>query len=293
MHEPDSWDRVDRLPLFAERSPERDEVEFVEKYCEGFSAVTREQVTSKLPIFRKSYQSAARFELYKASIYLAKLGGRVGVRINPVSRLPKADKPYVCVWKSIESLGRLPLLAGAIKDGHCVHIVRNPAGYVASVLHGESKSYFQGATSSSDDYQLYQMLLDTNHGRALGLSMSDLKQLAPVERLAIRWRLYNEIAYDGCVGTDNYSLVIYEDICRDPVGVTRRMFESASLNWNAQTESFVMASVSAEKNAYYSVYKDPLKAAYKWKSSLAASDIDKIVNILRGSTPFSWYESDF
>ena len=296
MHEPDTWQRLNSIPLFPEESSADEGLVDLKKTISNFSELTKAQVTSKLPIFKKNYQSIARFYAYKASLYYSSASHKYGIskKIDPIKRVSSADNnSFSYVWKSIESLGRLPLFARKLDNVFCLHIVRNPAGYISSVINGESNKLFQGSTPSSDDYNLFQILLDTKVGRKLGYSISDLKDLEPIERLAIKWRIYNEIAYEETNRLENYQVLIYEDLCRKPAEKTKEMFKFCGLSWNAQTASFVNESISQNKDAYYSVYKSPLDAANKWRSKLGRDDIDKIYNILYGSVPFSWYIDDF
>lgn len=296
MHEPDSWRWINNLPLFPEEDYSGDGVLELKKSIADFPKIVNAQVTSKLPIFKKNYQVFARFYAYKASLYFSSICHKYGVskKINPIKRVSSAtDNSFSLVWKSIESLGRLPLIAKKLDDVYCIHIVRNPAGYISSVINGERNRLFQEAIPSSDDYDLFQMLIGTKEGEKLGYFLSDLKKLEPIERLAIRWRIYNEIAYENSKALKNYKVLIYEDLCRNPVEKAQEIFRFCGLVWNAQTASFVNESVSQNKNAYYSVYKDPLDAANKWRSKLGRDDINKIYNILHGSIPFSWFADEF
>lgn len=296
MHEPDSWEKLDMLPLFTEEDSDLDNCSYVQEFISLLPNMRKAQVTSKLPVFRKSYQSVLHFQLYRLSIYVSSIAHKLGFSksVDPLARVSaiQRERPII-VWKSIESLGRMPYVANCINGKSMVHIVRNPAGYIASVLNGERKNTFQSSTPSSEDFHIFEMLLSTARGKSLGYSMSELKQLDPVERLAIRWRLYNEIVYEQCCTDPNYQMLVYEDICRDPESVTKRLFQHCGLTWNNQSTDFVLESTSQNKDAYYSVYKSPLEAAYKWKKSLDDSEIRKIVNILSGSTALSWYEKDF
>lgn len=296
MHEPDSWQRLKDIPLFPGKNYLGEGLIELKKNISDFPVVTKVEVTSKLPIFKKNYQSIAHFYTYKLSVYYSSICHkyRISKKINPVKRVPSDwNSSLSVVWKSIESLGRLSLFAKELDNVSCVHIVRNPAGYISSVINGESNKLFQESLPSSEDYELFKMLLDTEQGIKLGFSLSALKALEPIERLAIKWRLYNEIAYENSKEFKNYELLRYEDLCREPVKKTKKLFDFCGLVWNEQTSSFVNESISQKKEAYYSVYKSPLEAAYKWKNKLSEDEISKISKILSGSVPFMWYASDF
>ncbi len=296
MHEPDTWQRINNIPLFPAEDYSGDGLIELKESIAGFPAISKAQVTSKLPIFKKNYQTFMRFYAYKVSLYFSSICHKYGLskKINPLKRVsPLENDSFSIVWKSIESLGRLPFFAKGLDNVYCIHIVRNPAGYISSVINGERNKLFQGTTLTSDDYDLFKILLDTEEGEKLGYSLSDLKKLEPIERLAIRWRIYNEIAYKKGKDLKNYQVLIYEDLCRNPVEKTQEVFQFCNLDWNYQTASFVSESISQNKDSYYSVYKSPLDAAYKWESTLGRDDVKKIYNILYGSVPFSWYADDF
>lgn len=295
MHEPDSWERLDFLPLFPDESISVKDISDIKAYIQKLPIVCSSEVTSKLPVFRKNYQSFVRFNQYKASIYLVSILRKlnIGFKPDPTARIGTTSTPFTLVWKSIESLGRLKCLLENIDNTIGIQIVRNPAGYIASVLDGEKKHSFRGTIATSDDYELFKLLLASKEGLKLGLTIDDLKSMDPVERLAIRWRLYNEIAFNACKANKNYQLLRYEDVCRNPESVAKALFSFCGLEWSSQTEKFISASTSQQNDSYYAVYKDPLKAAYRWKEKLTNEEINKIQTILKDSPAYSWYKEDF
>jgi len=296
MHEPDSCKRMYDIPLFVEEEYSGEGCDELDKFVTELPSMRNAQVVSKLPVFKKSYQSVGRYYTYKMTLYVSSLCSRLALSrsLDPARRVSSVDGQCLnIVWKSIESLGRLPYFEKSIEKVTCIHIIRNPAGYISSVLDGEKKNRFQETSPSSDDYDLFEMLLTTNRGEALGYTLKDIKALSPVERLAIRWRLYNEIAYEQCRELANYRLLKYEDMCSNPVEMSKEYFEFCGLKWNDQSESFVHQSTTTNNDAYYSVFKDPLVSANGWQSKLDRSDIRKIADILSGSAVFAFYADDF
>ena len=190
------------------------------------------------------------------------------------------------VWKSIESLGRLGVIVRALNNCRAIVILRHPCGYAASMLRGQHASKFKGFDS---DYEMLDMLLATEQAKRRGIRSDDLREMHPLERLTLPWLLLNEKAMDDTENDDNCKLLIYEELCADPVKVARELFDFARLEWNGQSEEFVRNSVSRESATYYGVYKNPLEAANKWTKQLAASDIDKILAMVDGSQPGKYY----
>ncbi len=81
----------------------------------------------------------------------------------------------------------------------------------------------------------------------------------------------------------NYMSIRYEDVCRNPEAGTRTMFGFAGLRWSDQTARFVGASTASERESYYSVYKDPLRAANKWREELSRDEIRRVLAVVEDS----------
>ncbi len=122
--------------------------------------------------------------------------------------------------------------------------------------------------------------------------MDSLKSLTPIERLAWRWVLFNEKAIFEFEGMTNSLAIRYEDVCKAPLEETRKMFSFSGLAMNTQTRDFISQSTHREKKGYYSVYKDPLKAANRWKDELSKEEITQIRNIALQSPAGKYYEDD-
>lgn len=293
-HEPDSGGALDAVvPLF----PDPAEAPQLRAAVEGFvGALPRDRslrVSGKLPLFPKAYRSPLAHLGHRAAV----IGGKLASRWLPLREVPafiSADYrgPLPLVWKSIESLGRLGLFAAALPHARLVHIVRHPCGYVASVLGGEARGLLPGAVPASEDYGILEMLLDTPQARRRDLSLEELRSLRPEERLAWRWLLYNEKAMEEIAAAGNARTVRYEDLCRDPEGGYRGLFEFAGLSWHEQTDAFVRNSTSSEQAAYFSVFKDPERAAGGWRNKLDAGQQRAIMAVVRDSLPGRLYAED-
>jgi hypothetical protein len=278
-HEPDSWSRIGAIPLLPrQQDAERFAAEFG-KYLPTIVSMNAPKVSGKTPLFAKRYQSGLQFKLQKAGVLMAKFGGRLSSGFPVYGGPTKLTGDSRLVWKSIESLGRLGVFMKLLPDARAIHIIRHPCGYVSSVLRGEQRSRFEDNSGASDDYGIFHLLLDTRFARQQSLDLEYLAGLDTVERLAWRWLLFNEKALDDCVGNDRVTRVLYDDLCRDPLGVARKMFDFCGLDWSPQTQAFLGASTSRNDGAYYSVFKDPAAAALRWQSELDAGQQEKILRI--------------
>lgn len=280
-HEPDSWGRLNFLPLMAPLDQAETYTSGIRDFFGRLPYMNLTKVAASTPIFQKKYYSPLRYQLFRFNVFAAKALAKISGEQAAPSWIRKQDIARIrVVWKSIESLGRLGVIERALQPCFGIHITRHPCGYVASVLRGESQQRFTSDISASEDLELLAMCMNTTAAREYGLSMEMLQALHPVERLAWRWVLFNAKAMEDIAGEPNCIRLRYEDLCRDPVGVAKKLFEFTNLSWNNQTERFVSQSTAKDVGRYYSVVKDPMKAATKWKKELSAPDIDRVYAVI-------------
>jgi len=105
----------------------------------------------------------------------------------------------------------------------------------------------------------------------------------PIERLTWRWVLFNEKALVDMEGLENCMILPYEELCADPITITKQMFAFGDLGWQDQTRKFLERSIGEDRAGYYSLAKTPLRSALKWRDELSGGDIDRIINIARCS----------
>jgi len=294
-HEPDTWKKIKQIPLLEHVENAESHCRFVNKYVDEFVISRRPEVNGKLPFFDKAYQSNIRKNMFRSSVMLSSIISKVHAKTRfPVIAPINAEKnhDYVVVWKSIQLLGRMGVVQRCLENSRGVQILRHPCGYIASVLNGESKKKFSSYTPASEDYDLYKMLMSIQQAKAYDLNIEKLKELSPEERLAWRWVLFNEKAMDD-TSTERVVKLKYEEMCLDPVHTAKRIFEFSGLEWCEQTEKFLSVSTSKDSDSYYSVFKNPEKAANKWKVSLSSEKIKKIENIVVKSKAGSFYQETF
>lgn len=291
-HEPDSRGTLNALPLFAAGPDAESYRDFLEDYIARLPAIRSEKVAASLPIFPKSYYSPKTLALRRLFAFGLKAAARVG------GSMPAPDwtgfhrrRDITLVWKSIESLGRLGVIARIRPDARCLLIVRHPCGYAASVLHGEAKRKFESGTPTHEDWGIFDRLLALPKARELGLDLAQVRAMAPVERLALKWALYHEHALAHTEGLDNVLPVRYEDFCERPIEETRRAFQYCRLPWNPATERFIAHSTAQDNGDYYSVFKNPRVSADKWRDQLSSWEVSRILAIVGQFRAGSLYPS--
>jgi hypothetical protein len=203
------------------------------------------------------------------------------------------------VWKSIDSLGRLGVILRIIEDCRAIRITRHPCACISSVLRGEAQHKFSSSVSASEDYGILRIFLETAV-RNRGLTVDHLRGLHPVERMAWIWVLTNEKAADETNTMERCTSVRYEDICLDPVNKMKELFLFSGLGWTQQTSDFIQAStlgvqpgkfdqLTQDSRRYYGIFRDPIRAADKWKSEMKPEDVERVYRILRQSDLIDLY----
>jgi hypothetical protein len=292
-HEPDSRGTLNTLPLFTSVSNAENYRTFLEKYAELLPTIRDEKISASLPIFSKSYYAPPVLALRKMLVFSTKAASRFLGTLPVPDMVNFGRHPQIrLVWKSIESLGRLGVMAQIFPEARCLIIFRHPCGYVASVLRGEAKRKFEGGTPSSEDWGVYSMLLELDVAKKHGLELHAIKSMTTVERLALRWALYYEHALTETANMENVITVRYEDFCEHPREETQKSFHHCRLRWAPETEHFIASSTSHENTGYYSVFKNPKTAAWKWKKELAIDDVEQIMQIVSKFHAGSYYSPE-
>lgn len=283
-HEPDTFPRLDAMPRCPPVADAEKYQAFIQDFIAELPRMDSARVAAKMPLFAKSWQPGWRHNLFRCAALAAKFASRAHLEIPVLgARAHRVHPAPVPVWKSIESLGRFGLLMHALPEARGIHLIRHPCGQISSLLRGLNQQAFQDNTSPSEYYRLFQALVETPQARRRGLSLQELWDLTPEERLAWHWVLTNEKAAEDTANLNRARLVRYEDVCEDPVKTTHRLFQFSGLAWNEQTAAFLHASTNAENGAYYSVFKTPAHSAGRWRHELDAVTIERILGVVSQS----------
>jgi hypothetical protein len=198
------------------------------------------------------------------------------------------DEASLWVWKSIESSGRLGALARAFPRAKMLFIIRHPCGVTASVLKGEAGAKFS-AGSASEDYGFFEMLAQTESARQRNLTLEAFRSMSATQRVAWRWALLNEKVMNDMAGLDRCHVLRYEELCAEPAAVAKSLFRFVGLPWDSQTERFIRESTGHERSDYYSVFKNPMTSANRWRRELPSEVVEAVMNTVRNTAPGRLY----
>ena len=288
-HEPDSVAWTDAIPLFC-RADEIDRyLAAARDHLDRLRRTRKIKATGSLPVFEKSYHNPFERHVRKLWIYGLKgvQSAIPGARWLSDAWVPDlvdpARRPSITlVIKSIIALGRVNLLHRAAPEAKLIIIVRHPCGHLASVLRGISDSKFEHPVSA----KLSARLAETGQARRRGLTVESFERMELVEQLAWRWVILNEKAMEEVGGLAGAKMLRYEDLCDDPEGVARQLFDFAELDWNDQTARFIGASVhDDDTGGYYRLFRNPKESAGKWRQQLDDALVRRIMGVVSETEP--------
>ena len=137
-------------------------------------------------------------------------------------------------------------------------------------------------------------VLTTPGANKYGLTEQRLNAASHVEQLAWHWATMNELAVDAMSGNPNTRLLLYEDLCRDPIAETRELFAFSRLDWNQQTEAFIRQSTSySGAERYYSVFRNAVASADRWRTELSQQDQHIILDVVAQTSLGRLWEDGF
>ncbi len=281
-HEPDSVEPYQSIPLLADIAGAENYANEIHSGIDKIIQLRTVKTVGKLPLFHKHYFGPLSYFLYRTTVLAQKALDAYDVHV-PVVWWPKRNTTIRTVYKSIESVGRLGVLATVLPESPILLMTRHPMGYICSVLRGESKAQFAESSASAEDMHAYSMLLNTAVAKKYDFTLAQLQHMSAVERLALRWMLYNEKALNEAAAFGSVMDFRYEDLCAKPISVSKELMKFCHLQWEPQIERFLTASTSRSEQAYYSVYKDPLVSANRWRQEMSADEIEQAWNVIQKS----------
>jgi hypothetical protein len=191
----------------------------------------------------------------------------------PVLRIPRSMfriDPYtvLLVIKSVVSNLRLTWIHRHFPEIKLVLIVRHPGGYLNSIFTG---ARLHGWTDVGTKKRLGSTVLP--FPRAEHLQYTDaFENGSDFERELIYWIVANETPIMELGDSPSLKIVVYEELCARPVEITEDLFRFIGLPVDDCTRQFLRDSTSQERSGYHDVYKNPVRAANKWRTELTGDE---------------------
>lgn len=288
-HEPDSERKHPGIPFLCSDERALELLPEAGPYLRSLVGVRSLKSAGSLPAFPKAYCTGACAAMRRAWIYGARavekvVGKRSWITVPDFSgAAERSDVRFV--MKSVDSMGRLNLFARAVPEAKIVVVLRHPCGQVDSVMRGLKSGYLAQAAILA--------MARMEQAKRRGLSEDSFRSMTLEQQLAWNWGLLNEKGLEDTEGHANVLVVRYEDLCVDPVGVARRMFEFTGLSWSEATERFLdVSSTYRGSERYFQVVRNSRRAAEKWREQLEPRQIEQILEVAGQTLPGRLYAPD-
>ena len=241
---------------------------------------------TKRPFFPKSWQPA--WARWLRSLLAGALGAasRLPAPLNRLERVPIPDlmgrpAPRVAI-KSVRWADGAAVLARTLPASRTIFILRHPCGQIASVMRGTRQWRFDLKTEGTD--MPFDESAALSFAAAHGANDAIFQMLPDAAKYAWSWRAFNEPAYAALAAQPNVHVVLYEALCARPQAQARRILTFAGLDWNAQTEDFVVRSSEHQGSAgYYTIFRDAVAAAEAWRKTMPPADQDAVRSVVAAS----------
>lgn len=174
-----------------------------------------------------------------------------------------------------------------------VYLVRHPCAVVASTLKGQKEGVMPVGR-----HAILDKLLRKYEPDLAERVIPQLSQLDALDKETLLWRIDVNKGMAAVQQYPHILLVVYEELCDQPMQVSQRVFQHLGLDFSAQTEAFLTQLTQPELSKskrwreigignYFSVFKNPALVKNKWKDTLPKESQAKIVNWVKDSTAFT------
>jgi len=249
------------------------------------SLIPARPLTAKPPFFPKRRMLAGRSVLWpfaRSSTIWAHAYERL---YTPRDRRP-------LVFKEVTSE---PIMCNLLArtDMRIVYLIRHPVAVAHSVLAGQGR----GLMPAERKRVIADTLESIEPGFADRLHL-DYERLTPIEIAALCWRADTETGFRAALASPNAHIVVYEDLCDDPLGIASRVFAHLGLELGDATREFIAASERGSAyparlaygeigmNDYFSVFRDSRVTRDRWRDEVDPKDQARVMRLVENSTAF-------
>lgn len=281
-------DDVNRYPWFRDIPSRLDPTPELDRFREPFARALHQTFWSHSaylqarPDFHKEFLHIAAWRSLNFGL---RAWRKLGRGRAPIVRIPRwmfrGDPDNVTfVMKSVVSNMRLAWIHRHFPQIKIILIIRHPGGYLNSVFRGARD---HGLRNIGTRNRLEGVVLPFRH-REHQKYADVVKNGSESERELIYWIVANEVPILELADLPVLKLVVYEDLCARPIEVAREVLDFAGIPFGDGTARFLRDSTERDDSGYYAVYKDPARAAVKWRDELSENEISSVERYLHHST---------
>jgi hypothetical protein len=145
-------------------------------------------------------------------------------------------------------------------------------------------------------------LLSEHDARLSERFADQLATMTDAQKNALLWRIDAEQGVAAAQSAENGMVVVYEELCRDPMGVAQQVFSHFGIGFHDQVKEFIEVSCNPKPgtrvrysewatNSYFSIFRDPLQSMNGWKKHLTSAQIAEILAVVADSEAYARFHS--
>jgi hypothetical protein len=245
------------------------------------------------PFFKKEYSRWPGKAPW--ATWLMVHGVRRGYRLFQYLFSPSSEASYDLVAKQGGLSVHGPNFVRALVPEALIVIVRHPCAVITSVRRGQRLGLMQPDGDRTGWFDDHLPLAEE-----LGYGRRDVEAMSDGEFAALDWLIENSIYKKMLDEHTNSQLVVYRDLCRDPLAVTETLFDALGWEMTSQTMRFLhetttrqtsrLTSLLTASHSYFSVYKPGERSLNAWKRELSRREQEEIVAVARPLVERWWPE---
>ena len=245
------------------------------------------------PFFAKDYSAWPAKAPWAA--WLTVHAARRGYRLFQYLFSPSETAHYDLVAKQGGLSVHGPHFVRALAPEALVVIVRHPCAVIASVRRGQKLRLMRHHNRSRwfDDHLVL--------AEELGYGRRQVEAMTEAEFESLDWLIENSIYQKLLDEHPNGQLVVYRDLCRDPLAVTESLFDALGWPVTKQTRRFLhetttrqasrFTSLVTASHSYFSVYRPSKDGIDAWKRELSQREQEEIIAVARPLLERYWPET--
>jgi hypothetical protein len=178
-----------------------------------------------------------------------------------------------------------------------VYLVRHPCAVVLSTVTGQKQDMMP-----TGRYPILSKLLHKHDPALAAQYSSKVEDMDLLEKAALLWRIDVEKGILAAQGHKNALIVIYENLCNDPLGISKQIFEHFGLDFSTQTAHYLDSlnqSTQTQRRyfsefgikSYFSVIRNPEAMKDKWKQKMPLEDRQRVLQLVQESPAFQFCAS--
>ncbi|MEW6428221.1 MAG: sulfotransferase [Thermodesulfobacteriota bacterium] len=202
---------------------------------------------------------------------------------------PSTEK--ILVLKETGWSAHIESILDGLKPSASIFLLRHPCAIIASILRGINSGLMR-VPSPMAKQEWYAHHYSTALLRENGLLQDDILKADPLTFWALRLRVLYDIFLElAAKYKDGISIVVYEDIQKEPLEETTALYSQLRIPLDENVQQFISASTGKTgstlqaiqkkgRRSYFGVHRQRNYDPMYWKKELSTEEIEKICMIV-------------